>query len=230
MTTLSAQGPPSREQPSRDLLAKLSVPKCAFLISRRWLFDRLAHGADGPLTVVSGPPGWGKTTLVASWIAHDLAPGRIAWLTLDRQDDDEVTFWSSFVQALVLHGVKLPLQLHPFGAAMPRPAFLADLAVALSRSEEPVVLVLDGFEAITHATIQRDLDLLLRSTTSDLRLVLTTRIEPLALLNSNELTLIRTADWMADGQHPPGPSRSVGINRKRHAAGRLEAAPHGAGG
>jgi LuxR family maltose regulon positive regulatory protein len=142
-----------------------------------------------------GPPGWGKTTLVASWVAHDLAPGHVAWLTLDPQDDDPTTFWTSVVQALVLHGVDLPGQLQVPGEPLPRHSFLRALSAAVARSEETVVLVLDGFEAITDPAIERDVDVLLRSAAPDLRLVVTTRRDPQVLLRDyrlpDELTVIR---------------------------------------
>jgi LuxR family maltose regulon positive regulatory protein len=194
MTVLRSHALLTGDDVSPEPFNKLSVPKDgAFLVPRRWLFDELTQGVGRPVTVVMGPPGWGKTTLVASWVAHDLAPGRVAWLTLDAEDDDQTTFWTSVVQALVLHGVDVPGQLQVPGEPLPR-SFLKALTTALARSEETVVLVLDGFEAITDPAIERDVAVLLRSAAPDLRLVLTTRREPEVLLRGyrpDELTVVR---------------------------------------
>ena len=46
--------------------------------------DRLSHGVTGRLTLVSAPAGFGKTTLLASWLGQTSDAGRgVAWLSLD---------------------------------------------------------------------------------------------------------------------------------------------------
>ena len=38
------------------------------LVARPHLYRLLDHGARLPLTLISAPPGFGKTTLVAAWL------------------------------------------------------------------------------------------------------------------------------------------------------------------
>ena len=38
-------------------------------VARPRLADRLTLGADAPLTLVSAPAGFGKTTLLSAWLA-----------------------------------------------------------------------------------------------------------------------------------------------------------------
>jgi LuxR family maltose regulon positive regulatory protein len=48
---------------------KLRPPRVATrVVERPRLFERLEDGADLPLTLVSAPAGYGKSTLVASWL------------------------------------------------------------------------------------------------------------------------------------------------------------------
>ena len=55
-------------------------------MTRPRLSDRLNRGSESPLTLVSAPAGFGKTTLVANWLAT--TPERTtAWLSLDPNDN-----------------------------------------------------------------------------------------------------------------------------------------------
>ncbi len=198
VSTIAPAVPPEPAIPL--LLAKLSVPKArGLLVPRHRLFDELGTGVEHtPLTVVCGPAGAGKTSLVASWIAHDLPRGRVAWLSLDSADDEPGTFWSYVVEALSHHQVVAPDRvdrpLHP--DAVDR-TFLRRLAAVLADSEDTVVLVLDGFEAITDRRVLRELDELLRNAGPELRLLVTTRREPegpfAAYALTHEASWVRTA-------------------------------------
>ena len=56
------------------------------LVPRPRLVERLSHGLTLPLTLVSAPAGFGKTTLVSEWRAS--SAGRdypLAWLSLDKR-------------------------------------------------------------------------------------------------------------------------------------------------
>ena len=66
-----------------------------------------ARRAAGPgpgrprLTLVSAPAGFGKTTLLASWLARLAATGRpAAWVSLDERDRDAPTFWTYVLRAV----------------------------------------------------------------------------------------------------------------------------------
>ena len=77
------------------------------MVARPRLDQRIAEGAGGPLTVVTGPPGAGKTTALASWAATSMTPVRVAWVTLDEYDNQPGSFWSHVVKALRQAGVPL---------------------------------------------------------------------------------------------------------------------------
>jgi len=70
------------------------------LVSRPHLVKRLATGLEGPLTLISAPAGFGKTTLFSEWRAADGASTSVAWLSLDANDNDPLRFWSYVVAAL----------------------------------------------------------------------------------------------------------------------------------
>src|SRR6185369_16443382 len=65
------------------LTAKVTVPDLPGWAVARPRIDRLiADGTRGPLTLVTGPPGAGKTMAIAAWTAAR-NPGALAWLTVD---------------------------------------------------------------------------------------------------------------------------------------------------
>ena len=87
-----------------DLLIPLLATKLhrplprAQLVRRPQLAERLTQGVKGPLTLVSAPAGFGKTTLLAQWLADSGMP--VAWLSLETQDNEPVRFFSYLVAAL----------------------------------------------------------------------------------------------------------------------------------
>ena len=73
------------------------------LVPRPRLIERLDRGAASKLMLVSAPAGFGKTTLLAEWLAGTSASAgerSAAWLSLDPGDNDPVTFWTYVIAAL----------------------------------------------------------------------------------------------------------------------------------
>jgi LuxR family maltose regulon positive regulatory protein len=68
------------------------------LVCRQVLDDRLEEGRYLPLTLVSAPAGYGKTTLISHWVGS--GNGLSAWLSLDKTDNDPRTFVSYLVAAV----------------------------------------------------------------------------------------------------------------------------------
>jgi LuxR family maltose regulon positive regulatory protein len=182
------------------MVARFAVPVLPPTFVRRpGLVRRLAEGARGPLVLVTGPAGAGKTLLVADWIRTGRGAGRTAWLTLERSDDEPGLFWAYLLQALQHHGVALPADITtPADSGEADQALLGRLAAHLQAQEQPVVLVLDEFERIGSPEIAAQLHELLRHAGPGLRLVLVSRAEPLLPLHryrvAGELTSVRAAD------------------------------------
>lgn len=80
------------------LETKLYRPKWSTdLVSRQRLVNRI--DPQRKLTLVSAPAGFGKTTLLAEWVAA--IPARpVAWVSLDRSDNDPAVFWTYLITAL----------------------------------------------------------------------------------------------------------------------------------
>ena len=81
------------------LVTKLALPPVrADLVPRPRLTNQLQLGIQRPLTLIAAPAGFGKTTLLSTWLEH--ASRQAAWISLEHDDDDLTRFWSYVFTAL----------------------------------------------------------------------------------------------------------------------------------
>ncbi|MEZ4769832.1 MAG: hypothetical protein R2844_15545 [Caldilineales bacterium] len=65
---------------------------------RSALLERLQRNQQRPLTIISAPAGYGKSTLASMWLEACGRPS--AWISLDEDDNDLSTFTSYLVAAI----------------------------------------------------------------------------------------------------------------------------------
>ena len=184
------------------LETKLHVPRWRRgLVARPRLSERLSRGADSALTLVSAPAGFGKTTLLAEWLAAAPADGRaVAWLSLDQRDNDPAVFWTYLVAALktAAPGVDASALSLLQPPQPPSEAGLITLLNDLDAVSNDVVLVLDDYHVIDARDVQDGMAFLLEHLPPQIHLVIGSRADPalpLARLRGRgELVEIRAAD------------------------------------
>ncbi len=67
-------------------------------IARPHLVARVERAAQGKLTVLSAPAGWGETNLLAEWAA--ITSMNVAWVSLDEGDNDPIRYFRALIAAL----------------------------------------------------------------------------------------------------------------------------------
>ncbi len=188
--------------PLASLLAtKLHIPRPRpHLVVRSHLIAQLQQGMERTLTLVSAPAGFGKTTLLAQWLAESGTPA--AWVSLGPEDNDPTSFLSYLIAALQT----LDAQIGTTALSLlrtPQPPYpevvLAVLINDLAgREAGNFTLVLDDYHVITDESIQHGMAFLLEHLPAQLHLILAVRADPplpLARLRAQgQLTEVRTAD------------------------------------
>jgi LuxR family transcriptional regulator, maltose regulon positive regulatory protein len=149
-------------------------------VTRRDLLERLTQGATRKLTLLTAPPGFGKTTLLAEWAAAE--EGRVvAWVSLDDDDNDPARFFAYVVAAL--RTVEPEIGARALAAHATPGAGLVDVVLPLFLNEvagldRALVLVLDDYHLITNADIHEGLAYLLDRLPDSLHVLVATLQDP----------------------------------------------------
>ena len=130
-------------------LAKFSRPHLPDLVPRNRLHKLLDKSRENPIVWVTGPPGSGKTTLVAQYI-ETFASDSI-WYQLDHSDSDIATCFHYLNQA-----VATPERGSEFHLPIFTPQYLSDLAVFSRRYfreiysclDTPFAIVFDNYQEV----------------------------------------------------------------------------------
>jgi LuxR family maltose regulon positive regulatory protein len=152
----------------------IAGPGAGGIVSRPRLFERL--GTSARVTVVSAPPGSGKTVLLRSWLSQAGAADSAARVTVRRGERDPQQFWLSVLGALRQTAPGLVL-VQPLTAApdLDGWAIAERLLKDLAPLEDRVHLVIDDLHELGPAEAQRQLELLIMRAPEELRFVLATR-------------------------------------------------------
>jgi LuxR family maltose regulon positive regulatory protein len=186
MTSMVGSTALSAAQLDAELLEdKLRVPQPGLsVLPRRRVADLIDAGVSRRVTLITGPPGSGKTVAAAQWAAAKPASRRPAWVSLDASDREPRRFWRYVTAALSGAGAMTASRpAPPSGAAGPPPGIAAAeipqwIAAIVRPAAEPVVLVLDDVHLLTGSEALAGLDELIRHEPAGLRLLLTARWAP----------------------------------------------------
>ncbi len=155
------------------------MPGRGGLVPREALFERLSSAPPGGVTLVCAPAGSGKTVLLRSWAEESAVGQRVAWVAVDRGEQDGQRFLISMIDALAdtIDG-ELGIK-----RIKPTPNFLGEVVVEellsdLELLDDPLVLVIDDLHELQAAEALTWLELFLARMPPKLRLVLGTRQEP----------------------------------------------------
>ncbi|MEQ8676879.1 MAG: LuxR C-terminal-related transcriptional regulator [Aggregatilineales bacterium] len=148
-------------------------------VPRQRLIRLLNAGLHGKLTLISAPAGFGKTRLVAEWVADSKRP--VAWLSLDESDSDPVRFLTYVVAALQTVVPKIGAGIMNL-LESPQPpqidSMLTPLLNEIATMPQDFVLVLDDYHVLDSTEIDSALAFIIDNQPPRIHLVITTREDP----------------------------------------------------
>lgn len=186
--------------PDTLLTTKLYIPPArSDHVARPHLIERLNVGLERKLTLISGPVGFGKTTLLADWARQ--CERSVAWISLNKGDNDPARFLAYLVAALQTIERTLGKEAEAMlqsPQTLPAEAILTTLINELADASFPILLVLDDYHVIETQSIHDVLGFLLDHQPPEIHLVIASRVDPplpLARMRARgELSELRAAD------------------------------------
>ncbi|MGB3715367.1 MAG: LuxR C-terminal-related transcriptional regulator [Candidatus Promineifilaceae bacterium] len=205
--------------PETLLQTKLFIPQPRpNLVPRPRLIERLDQGLERnyKLSLVCAPAGFGKTTLITDWIQKSEKTGRrmadeevspsslafqpsnVAWLSLDKNDNDPVRFLTYFTVALNQANLDLGQEIQAMLTSSQATAvepFISAIINEVTTADTPssFVIVLEDYHFIDSTAIHDGLIFLLEHLPPQMHLVMTSRSDPPLLLSR-----LRARDQMVE--------------------------------
>jgi LuxR family maltose regulon positive regulatory protein len=150
-------------------------------VERARLLDVLDGAVHRPVALVAAPAGYGKTTVLAQWLAARRGERAAAWVSLDAGDNDPARLWTHVATALHRAGCPLPpgvAGVMVVNSVAVRTRLLPVLVRALSAMHEGITLVLDDFHVIRSTDCHEQVGFLIENLPRSANVVIASRSDP----------------------------------------------------
>jgi LuxR family maltose regulon positive regulatory protein len=193
--------PDSQYSEFRPLLTtKLYIPRPRpTQLSRPRLIERLNESQSRKITLISAPPGFGKTTLLSAWIPQNQYC--VAWVSLDSSDNSPFLIWTYIIAALRMldaHLGEKALSILQSSQSVSLESVISTLINEIAAFSDRFSLVLDDYHVISSESIHKSLTFLIDHQPPQMHLIISTRMDPslpLAQLRARgELAELRADD------------------------------------
>jgi LuxR family maltose regulon positive regulatory protein len=190
MTSLTT--PQREEHLEQPISGDVSVARG--LLDREDLLRMLDRAVTKRVTVISAPPVSGKTSLLRSWAERSTHLRRVAFVSVDRDEQNAERFWCAVLDAILSPARSIDPETHPAATAAPDGDQVVDrVLLEVAEQVEPVVLIIDDLHELRSADALRQLEHLLAIVPSSARVVLSSRRDPPIRLHR-----VRLADEVAE--------------------------------
>ena len=168
------------------------------LLDREDLLRKLDRAVTRRVTVVSAPPGSGKTSLLRAWVDRSASSHRVAFVSVERDEQDAQRFWSAVLAAVRSAAGSIELGHSRGDGRAGRRAASRHSRFGVAEYPEPFVLIIDDLQELRSAEARGQLERLLARLPNSARVVLSSRRDPPIRLHqlrlADDVAEIRAAD------------------------------------
>jgi LuxR family transcriptional regulator, maltose regulon positive regulatory protein len=169
------------------------------LLAREDLLQMLDRAVTRRVTVISAPPGSGKTSLLRAWAEGSTNRRRVAFVSVDRDEEHAQRFWCAVLDAIRSPADSIDRETEPVATvALDADQVLDRVVSEIAGQVEPVVLIVDDLHELRSADALAQLEHLLAVLPSSARVVLSSRRDPPIRLHrlrlADEVAEIRAGD------------------------------------
>jgi LuxR family maltose regulon positive regulatory protein len=188
------------------------------LLDRGALVRLLDRAVWKRVTVISAPPGSGKTSLLHAWAERTVNQRDVAFVSVDRNERDAQRFWGAILVAIrgAEHSVEPDTPPAARAAALDGDQVLDRVVSELAARVDPIVLIIDDLHELRAADALTQLGGLLANLPSSARVVLSSRSDPPIRLHqlrlAGEVAEIRAGDLRFTESETRGLLDSSGIS------------------
>ncbi|MGB0099609.1 MAG: LuxR C-terminal-related transcriptional regulator [Nocardioides sp.] len=229
MTDVCDEVPQASLEVDLLLAAKLSAPAVRPGSVSRAALVSAVRGSGCRVVGVTAPAGYGKSSFLSE--LAQVEHRRVAWVSLDRLDDDPIAMLALIAAAFAAGGgasSSRPVLVGPGASPLARAA--PQVAAMLSRSEEPFVLVLDDLHELTAPACHDALGVVIAAIPSGSLLVTASRWEQPhlpSLRAAGDLVEVTAADLALDADGAGAVFAAAGVAITPEAAGEVTARTEG---
>jgi len=165
--------------------SKINIPKVKDkLVKRVALFDKLNEAINYKLILVTAPAGFGKSTLISSWLNFNVKNKYFtAWISFDERDSDPMVFWKYILYAIdKIKGGIVESSLSTLNSFQFKYGFdieiLAVIINDLCNLEKDLFIVMDDLYLIRNTDIYEELKFFIRNMPSNVHIIVLSRVVP----------------------------------------------------